>query len=127
VLPYVDARHLVDYIRSAAAGVIPLLHAQIHEVALCNNYFQCMHAGLQMVVSDVKLQAESVRRPGIGEVFTAGDVASFTAATRAVLADRERYLRSYAQPGLLDCYSWEAQVPTLLDSYARATPGRDLR
>jgi glycosyltransferase involved in cell wall biosynthesis len=119
VLPYVASHRIVDYVRTATVGVIPLLHTPNHELALCNKYFEFMHARLPMVVSDVKMQAETTVRLGNGEVFSAGDVGSFVGASRTVLANRERYIEAYDTPGLLERNSWEAQLPALLELYAR--------
>jgi glycosyltransferase involved in cell wall biosynthesis len=121
IIPYVAAHHVVDYLRTATVGVIPLLHTPNHELALCSKHFEYMHARLPIVVSDVKLQAEMTRELGNGEVFIAGDVDSFALATRAVLNDRDRYVTAYDAPGLLETNSWEAQVPVIRDLYTKVT------
>lgn len=121
VLPYVESRRVADYLRTADVGVIPLLHTPNHEVALCNKYFEFMHALLPIVTSDVRLQAQTTSELGNGEVFRAGDVSSFVQATRAVLANRERYTGAYDAPGVLERHSWEAQRPILVQFYTRLT------
>jgi glycogen synthase len=121
VLQYVAPHRIAHYVRTASAGVIPLLHTPDHDVDLCNKYFDFMQARLPMIVSDVKLQAETTARLGNGEVFRSGDVGSFAAATRTVLANRERYAAAYEAPGLLERNSWEAEVPRLLQFYERVT------
>ena len=121
VLPYVAPHRISTYIRTASAGVIPVLHTANHELGLFNKYFDFMHARLPLVVSDVEMQADMTSRLEIGEVFRAGDVDSFTDVARTVLANRQRYVEAYDAPGLLERYSWEAQVPALLRFYERVT------
>jgi glycosyltransferase involved in cell wall biosynthesis len=121
VLPYVASEAVSDYVSSASAGVIPLLHTPCHEVALCNKYLEFMHARLPVVVSDAKLQADLTRRIGNCEVFRAGDVATCVDAVAAVLAAPDDYRKAYEAPGLLEEHSWEAQAPALLRLYDRIT------
>lgn len=121
VLPYVAARRVVEYIGTATAGVIPLLHGGNHEVALTNKYLECMHARLPVIVSDVSLQAGLTGELGNGAVFRAGDVAALVAAVGRVLEDSELHTAAYRAPGLLATYSWEAQVPALVSLYGRIT------
>ena len=121
VLPYVAPHRLAAYVRTASAGLIPLLHTPNHELGLCNKYFDFLQARLPVVVSDARMQAETTATIGTGEVFQAGDVGSLVGAIRTVLADRVRYVQAYDAPGLLERYSWEAQVPHLLGFYTRVT------
>ena len=105
VVPYVAQDDVVAYISTASAGVHPLVHEVDglplvnHEVALATKFFDYAHAGLPVVVSDVRTMAETVRATGIGEVFVAEDVDDLARAVRAVLADPEPYRRAYAAPG----------------------------
>src|SRR2546421_211767 len=121
---------VVDYVGTATAGVIPLLHTPNHEVALCNKYLEFMHSRLPIIVSDVRLQAELTRRLGNGKVFRAADVASFVETAGDVLADVDRWVAAYDIPGLLDEHSWEAQRPALMTLYqdvSRLTPDVEVR
>ena len=52
-------------------------------------------------------------------MFTSGDVESFVAAVRAVLADPDRYRAAYESPGLLQEWTWEAQAKVLDGVYTR--------
>ena len=121
VLAYVAPHRVVDYLRTANAGVVPLLRTASHDLAICSKYFEFMHARLPIVTSDVKLQAQTTVQFGNGEVFRAGDVSSFVEATRAVLANAERYVGAYDVPGRIQSNSWEAQEPALLQVYTRLT------
>lgn len=121
--PYVPFDQVVSYLSGADVGVIPLQHWPNHEIALITKFFEYSHARLPIVVSDVRSMAKAVRETGQGEVFTAGDVDSFVTATRAVLADPERYQASYT-PAMLEAWTWDAQAD-VLDSVYRSLLGRD--
>src|SRR3989440_3514037 len=130
IVPYLAPDPVADYVGTATAGVIPLLHTPNHEVALCNKYLEFMHSRLPIIVSDVRLQAELTRRLGNGKVFRAADVASFVETAGDVLADVDRWVAAYDIPGLLDEHSWEAQRPALMTLYqgvSRLTPDVEVR
>ena len=117
VVGYVTPQEVTRFLASATVGVIPLLHTPNHEIALITKYYEYLHAGLPIVVSDVEAMAVKTRELGNGEVFTAGDADSFAAAVRAVLADRAGYTASYG-PQLLEENSWEGQAEILNQLYA---------
>jgi glycosyltransferase involved in cell wall biosynthesis len=109
---------VVDFLRSADVGLVPGLHFPSHEMSLTNKMFEYMNAGVPVVVSDCRTQADFVRRHRIGEVFTAGDPAGLADAVRRVLADRPRYARAAGDPELLARYSWRQQENVLREVYA---------
>jgi glycogen(starch) synthase len=117
VLPYVPHYHVVDYLSSADAGVIPIHHWPNHEIALITKFFEYSHARLPMIVSDVRTMAATVRATGQGEVFKAEDEDDYVRAVEAVLADPKKYAAAYDNPGLLDVWTWESQVETLMNLY----------
>jgi glycosyltransferase involved in cell wall biosynthesis len=119
VLPYVPYRQVASFLAAADGAVSPLLHDLNHEIALSNKFFEYSHARLPIIVSDVRTMAETVRSTGQGEVFRAGDVADYTRAVNAVLADPERYRAAYDKPGLLEGWTWEAQAQVLDQVYRR--------
>jgi glycogen synthase len=120
VVGYVEPGQVPGFLASATVGVIPILRFPNHEIALITKYFEYLHAGLPIVVSDVRAMAARTRELGNGEVFAAGDVGEFVAAVRAVVADRERYTEVYRRrPEVLAEYSWQRQAATLLDVYTR--------
>jgi glycogen synthase len=118
VLAYVPADQVPTFLSSADLGVIPIEHWPNHEIALITKFFEYSHARLPIVVSDVKVMAETVRRTGQGEVFRAGDVADYRRAVEAVLADPKRYRAAYDDPALLAGWTWEAQADKLDRLYA---------
>lgn len=118
--PYVPADQIADYLASADLGVQGLNHVPNHEMALPNKLFDYMHAGLPMIVSDVKAMADFVSELGIGEVYAAGDPVALARAAALVLADLERYTHVLrTDPELLATYSWERQEERLLEIYSR--------
>lgn len=119
VLGYVPHHQVVRYLSAADVGVIPIHHWQNHEIALITKFFEYAHAGLPMVVSDVRTMAETTRATGQGEVFAAEDVEDYVRAVREVLGGPERYRKAYEAPGLLEEWSWAGQARTLLAVYDR--------
>ncbi|HEU4514800.1 MAG TPA: glycosyltransferase family 4 protein [Nocardioidaceae bacterium] len=118
VLPYVPFEEVVPFLSTADVGVIPINHWPNHEIQLITKYFEYAHARLPMVVSDVRVMAETARDLGHGEVFAAGDADSFAAAVRKVLADPERYRKAYTDEQLHE-WTWEAQAEVLDAVYTR--------
>lgn len=119
LLPYVPFDRVVSFLSTADVGVIPIHHWPNHEIALITKFFEYSHARLPIVVSDVRAMAEVTRRTGQGEVFEAGNLDAFTAAVRAVLAAPDRYRAAYADPELLEQWTWEAQAAVLDGVYSR--------
>lgn len=124
LLPYVPYDVLTSFLATADVGVHPLETGLVnHEVGLNTKFFEFMHAGLPIVISDVKVMSEEVRRLGIGEVFRYGDAAGLAGAVRAVLDDRPSYTKPYAEPGFLDEFTWEAQAARYDAVYRRLLGG----
>ncbi len=117
---------VVDFLRTADVGLIPLRHFGSHEMALANKLFEYLHAGVAMVVSDCRAQADFVREHGVGEVHRAGDGADLAAAVRRVLARREQVRAALADPGLLAAYTWDAQARVLQNVYRELLPEAEL-
>lgn len=121
VLPYVDPDDVVGFIRGADVGVIPIHHQLNHEISLITKYFDYVHAGLPIVVSDVETMSRTTRELGNGEVFTAGSTAEFVAAIRKVLDRKADYTAVYT-PELVRDWSWEAQSERLIALYDTLVP-----
>jgi glycosyltransferase involved in cell wall biosynthesis len=118
VVAPVDAEALVPFVAQADVGVHPLrAGSPNHEMALPNKLFEYLHAGLPLVVSDVRSMAEVVRREHCGEVFRDGDPDDLARAVRAVLADPAAYRAGRAD--LVARLSWQGQEPALWAEYAR--------
>ena len=118
VVAPVDAEALVPFVAQADVGVHPLrAGSPNHEMAMPNKLFEYLHAGLPLVVSEVRSMAEVVRREHCGEVFRDGDADDLARAVRAVLADPASYREGRA--GLVARLSWQGQEPALWAEYAR--------
>jgi glycogen(starch) synthase len=119
ILPYVPFEEVVPFLSTADIGVIPIHHWPNHEIQLITKYFEYAHARLPMLVSDVRVMAQTARETGQGEVFTAGDVSSFVEAARRLLDDPSGYRAAYDDSTLLQEWTWEAQAQVLDGVYSR--------
>ncbi|QGN49142.1 glycosyltransferase [Micromonospora sp. WMMC415] len=123
-VPYVPHGQVSAFLSAADVGLIPIHHWPNHEIALITKFFEYAHAGLPIVVSDVRTMADTVRATGQGEVFRAGDTADLARAVRAVLADPRRYRQVYDGPDSpLPGWTWEAQADRLDALYRRLLAG----
>lgn len=124
-----DRLHLVDPVRpdevsafvaGADVGLLPLRHFGSHEMALANKLFEYLYAGVPVLVSDCKAQADFVRRHGVGAVHIADDATSFAAELRGLLARRAEVAQVIAHaPDLLEPYAWERQETALRAFYGQ--------
>jgi glycosyltransferase involved in cell wall biosynthesis len=121
VAPYV-AQHLIpEYLSSATLGLICFRRTPNCEVSLPTKVPEYLHAGLPMVVSDVRAVREFVEEHGVGEVFPADDTAGFVdAVTRAL--HRRPELAARITDEVLDELSWEHQSAGLVELYRRIAP-----
>jgi glycosyltransferase involved in cell wall biosynthesis len=117
VVPYVAQHEVADYLSSADLGVILSKRTINYEMSLPTKFAEYLHAGLPVVVSDVKTLSAYVREHGVGEVFAAGDPESFRDAVLAALP-RIQAMRANITDEVLDELSWERQLQVLLPLYA---------
>ena len=109
---------VVAFLRSADVGVHPMVGGFAnHEMALPNKLFEYIHAGLPLVVTNLRQLGSFVREHGIGESFTSGDASDLAATLRRVLADPKPYRDAVADPQLRAQFSWERQAVTLRQVY----------
>jgi glycosyltransferase involved in cell wall biosynthesis len=121
VVPYV-AQHMVpDYLSSADLGLICFKHKPNNEVSLPTKVPEYLHAGLPMVVSDVRTVRQFVETHRLGEVFPAEEVEGFVDAVKRALSCRAE-LAARITPELLSDLSWESQAVELLKEYRRIAP-----
>jgi glycosyltransferase involved in cell wall biosynthesis len=114
----VPADEVVAFLASADVGVHPLLGVfPNHEMALPNKLFEYLHAGLAIVVTDLKELGRFVRLHGLGETFRSGDPADLAANVEKVLANPQPYRRAASDPELRAEYSWEHQAEELVAVY----------
>lgn len=131
LVDYVTPDLVVPYIASATAGLVPLVHRPNHELSLITKYLEYLHARLPILCSDVREMARCTATLGVGEVFRAGDAASFAAAARRLLADPGRYRARYRRPEvahrLAGPLGWDRQAAALDALYAELTGARPCR
>lgn len=108
-LAYVPNLEVVSYLSTATVGVFPGLMFLNHTVSLITKFMEYAHAGLPIVVSDLKTMADTVREHRIGEVFTPEDVTSYVQAMTRVLADPESYRAGYRDNPVLTEWTWAVQ------------------
>lgn len=121
VLPAQPAETLLEYLGEATVGAYLLEDTCLnHRWAAPNKFFEMLLAGLPLVVSDLSVMGEIVRRHGLGFAVPDGDPDRATAAIRAVVAQPDRYRPAAATlDELRDLYGWEAQARILVDAYGR--------
>lgn len=121
-----DRLHLLDpvpsadvssFLSSASLGLLPLMHFGSHEVALANKLFEYLHAGLPVVVSDCRAQAQFVREYHVGAIHEAGNAHDFARAVREALSTRADSTAHIRNSGLVDTYCWERQEAVLAGVY----------
>lgn len=122
-----DRLHLLDPVRpdevsafvaSADVGLLPIRHFGSHEMALANKLFEYLYAGIPVLVSDCKAQADFVRSHGVGAVHVADDASSFAVELRSLLARHDEVAQVIAHsPDLLEPYAWERQETALRGFY----------
>ncbi len=112
IQPYVPHDEVVSHLASADVGLIPIHHFPNHEIALITKFFEYAHAGLPILVSDVKTMSETVREIQNGEVFEAENVESFVSELKKIIAQPGNYRRAYTKELLAD-WSWQKQAETL--------------
>jgi glycosyltransferase involved in cell wall biosynthesis len=118
VAPYVDPDLVPLYIASASVGVISLLRAPNHDIAITNKFCEYIAAGLPIVTSDTPAQAELVGQLGLGAVYPAGDASGFADAVRDVLGRRvELHSRIVDDLDLRHRFSWRAQADKVRSIY----------
>ena len=116
VVPYVAPNEIVDYIKTATVGLVPLLYSLNHASALPSKFYEYANAGIPIVGSDVEIVAQVLKQTNVGEVFKAGDDADFTRALQLVLSNPNQYSSNYANSGLME-QTWENQEVVLCSIY----------
>lgn len=120
----VPSNQVVEFLSSADIGVHPMLGGIAnHEMALPNKLFEYLHAGLPMVVTDLRVLGAFVRQHGLGETFPSGDPVGLAAGIEKVLADPEPYRTAARDPALRAEYRWQRQAEALVGVYADLSEG----
>lgn len=114
--PYVPTHQIAAYLSSADAGLFAGVHYPNYEKSLPTKFAEYLHAGLPLLISDLRVPAQFVRSEGVGEVFVAEDAQDLAAGMRRILDEPARY-RDAIRPELLAELSWEHQAARLLELY----------
>ena len=122
ILPYVPPNEIVDFIKSATIGVVPLLFTINHSSALPSKFYEYSCARVPILGSDVGEIPEVIRRTGVGEVFIAGSDESFVEQLQKMLPQRSEYSSRFAGSELEQC-TWENQAKVLGEIYDQISSG----
>jgi glycosyltransferase involved in cell wall biosynthesis len=117
VVPYVAQHAVPAYLSSADLGVICSLHSINYENSLPTKLSEYLHAGLPVVVSDLRTLSEFVRRHGVGEIFKADDPDAIADAVMRALEVRQSLAANISNE-LLTELSWEHQSAGLIRLYS---------
>jgi len=116
----------VSYIGGADIGVIPWECTPGKQLVLPNKLFEYLQAGLRMVVSDCRAQADFVRRYGLGESAPMDDAKAWADAIERTLAAPRYSDDVVAWERLKHDWSWERQEEALLGVYRSLVPAGSL-
>ncbi|MGZ7031598.1 MAG: glycosyltransferase [Thermoanaerobaculia bacterium] len=117
-LPGVPPADLPAWLTGADVGVIPYLrHGKNHEYSTPNKLFECMHAGVPLVVNDLPEIRRIVTEVGFGIVTDCSDPASIAKAIQELTGDPAlRAAMSARARAAAEEYSWERQEAIILDA-----------
>ncbi len=117
--PPVSSYEVSGYLSGANFAVSPIIGTSIsYDMALPNKLFEYLHAGLPMVVSNCQAISQFVTENQLGTVFKAGSVEDLTRAIGEVF----NYSVNEDTHELKQRYSWQGQVPHLLEVYREKFP-----
>lgn len=120
-LDYVPASHVSRFISTADLGISALLPSPAHEEAAPTKVSEYLHAHLPVVVSDMRAQAERVRRLGFGAVYPSGDAHAMAQVIQHVLSRASEFKAQITEEVILD-NSWEADAPNLESAWNTLCP-----
>ena len=123
VLPAVPPDDLLAWTASADVMVMAIQPTTInHRYTTPQKLWEAVAAGVPVVASDLPGMAEVIGQDGLGAVCDPTSpkaIASAIAAVVTAASDERAALRAHVLRVAHDRYTWEAQVGTLLDIYAR--------
>nr|WP_253720230.1 glycosyltransferase family 4 protein [Brevibacterium renqingii] len=120
-LDYVPSSHVSKFISTADIGISALLPSAAHQEAAPTKVSEYLHARLPVVVSDMRAQAERVRRLGFGTVYPSGNPTAMAEAITHVLGNVSEFKRHITKEVILK-NSWEADAPVLEMIWQRLSP-----
>ena len=123
LLQSVTATEMMSVLNRAIIGLSPNLRVPKAEKAIPTKLFEYMAAALPIVASDLPNNKAYVEPHESGLLARPEDPATFAHAIRRLVDDRS-YARRLGQNGqcaMRAHYSWESQMPALLDLYDKIT------
>jgi glycosyltransferase involved in cell wall biosynthesis len=115
-LDAVPPEELLSWVAGADVGVIPYQRVGTnHEYSTPNKLFECMHAGVPVVVNDLPELKRIVSDVGFGVVTDCSDPAAIAKAIEELTSDPRRWSAGHeaALAGALR-YCWETQEQQIL-------------
>jgi glycosyltransferase involved in cell wall biosynthesis len=129
-IPGVPPSDLPSWLTGADVGVIPYQRrGKNHEYSTPNKLFECMHAGVPLVVNDLPEIRRIVSEVGFGVVVDCSIPAAIAEGIEQITNDPDlRASMSARARAAAETYSWERQEEIMLDavqaSAGRRTPER---
>jgi glycosyltransferase involved in cell wall biosynthesis len=126
LVPPVPHADVVSAAARADIGLIPYMPTGLNNLySSPNKLFDYLHAGLAIIASDLPFLAKTLDETGAGLVVSPGDVSALQEAVNRIGSD-EAALSSMKEAARAAAprYTWERQVPVLLDAYRRVLANR---
>jgi glycosyltransferase involved in cell wall biosynthesis len=121
----VAPHQVTAFLSTADAGIIPMLRAPNHEMAMPNKLFEYSLGGLPVLVSDMASMKGFVEQYGIGESFEAANSADLAAKATLLLSRTNKYRERLASPTFKQEAAWSGQAEKLRTLYGELL-GREL-
>lgn len=125
----VPAPKVPSLLNQATIGISPNLRVRKQEMALPQKIFEYMAAALPIVCSDLPYVKAMLAEQEVGFLAQPEDPGSFVRAIVKLVDDRSfaREMGIKGRENFVRRYSWDSQVPPLLDYYHKIVNGFSLR
>lgn len=124
-VPNVKPHELMQILNRATVAVSPTLRVPQQIKGFHTKLYEYMAAGLPIVASDLPHEAELIAKTNCGILARPEEPESFANAILKLAHDREHAyeLGKSGQAAFTDYYSWESELPKLLDFYDHILAG----
>ena len=124
-MPPVPPGDVVSALRSAAVGLSLIQPVSLsYELTMPNKVFEYLAAGVPVLVSDLPVMAQFVRRHDVGAVAPPDDVGAIARAIEGLLEpDRQTDVRAAVRRAA-QTLTWENESRTLVAAYRGAEPAQ---